>query len=202
MRDALTAFEAQGDTRWSCVCKGNVGFAMLSLGGYEEAREVLREAMAEAVASRISHVKAMRLNLGLAEARGGDPQAGFELLRSSLVTLGESADWRVRSAGHRYLAEVQLELGNDEEAEKEARTAVELAASPALRAQALAMLAQVCLDRPMGAFMAASQAIGMLKSVGGVSEDEARIRLVVARSLDAMGMGTARRRRTRTRGGV
>lgn len=187
--DAAKAFAEQGDPRWACVCKGNAGFAMLSLGGYAEAREELGQAIRAAVESRISHAEAMRLNLGLAEARGGEPRAGLEQLRASVAMLGDSADWRVRSAGHRYLAEVLLELGFNEDAEKEARTAVELAASPALRAQALAMLALVQLPRPMEAFMAASQAMGMLKSVGGVAEDEARIRLAYAQSLDAMGHG-------------
>jgi len=187
--EAAKAFADHGDARWACVSKGNAGFAMLSLGGYDEAREELSEAIRDAVASRISHAESMRLNLGLAEARGGDPRSGLKQLRASVALFGDSSNWRVRSAGHRYLAEVLLELGRTEEAEKEARTAVELAASPALRAQALAMLALVQLPRPMEAFMAASQAMGMLKSVGGVAEDEARIRLVYARSLDAMGHG-------------
>ncbi len=187
MRDAAAAFLEQGDSRWACVCEANAGAAMLALGGYDEARKELTEAIREAAASKISQSEIMRLNLGLAEARGGDRHAGLERLRGCLTSLGDSDDWRMRSAGHRYVAEVLLDLGTHEEAEREARAAVELAASPALRAQALAMLALVQLPRPMEAFMAASQAMGMLKSVGGVAEDEARIRLAYAMSLEAMG---------------
>ncbi len=189
-REARLAFMECGDRRWACVCRGNAGSATLALGGYEEARAELGLAIHEATSSNLAQSAIMQLNLGLAEARDGELRSAVGNLRSSLQSLSDSTDWRVLSAGHRYLAEALALSGRTEEAEMEARMAIDLAEpSPALRAQALSILALVLLATPriMEAFMSASQAMEMLVSLGGVAEDEARIRLVYAMSLDAMG---------------
>jgi tetratricopeptide (TPR) repeat protein len=189
-QDAAQAFCAHGDSLWACVCRGNAARSTLLLGGYEEARSELLQAIERASASHLSQVTLMRLNLGLAEARAGDLNSAISCLRSSIDTLNSSSDWRLRSTGHRYLAEVLWWSSRFDEAEHQSRIAIDLAApSPALRAQALAILAQILLQGPraMEAFMAASQAMEVLASVGGVAEDEARIRLVYAIALDAMG---------------
>ncbi len=186
--DAVRAFEEQGDTRWACVCKGNVGRSMLLLGGYEEACELLSRAIAEATASNLSQATIMRLNLGIATVRRGEINLGIEQLRPCVATLEQSPDSRSACIGHIYLAEALALCGSVHDAEREARMAVDAAQlSPTLRAQALATLAQVVMDRPMEAFMAASQAMDILASVGGVTEDDARIRLAYALALQALG---------------
>lgn len=187
-RDAVLSFAAQGDGCWASMCKASAAWSTLLLGGYADARAELSVAIDEATAANIHQADIMRLNLGLAEIRGGDLDGGIQELRSSVASLENSPDWRVRAAGHLYLAEALTLQGNAADAEREARTAIELAQpSPSARAQALAMLALVLMPRPMEAFIAASQAMDILTSLGGVAEDEARIRLVYAMALDALG---------------
>ena len=186
--DAARSFEEQGNTRWACVCKGNAGRSMLLLGGYEEACELLSRAIAEATASNLSQAQTMRLNLGIATVRRGEVDLGIQQLRACVATLDKSPDSRSACVGHIYLAEALALSGSVHDAEREARMAVDAAQpSPALRAQALATLAQILMDRPMEAFVAASQAMDILASVGGVAEDDARIRLAYALALQALG---------------
>lgn len=187
-RDAVSAFEQRGDKRWSCICQAAVGYSTLLLGGYEQARTALSSAIAEASSAGISQAEVLRLHLGLALTRDGDLGQGVESLRSSVLALQSSPDVRVRSVSHLYLAEALILREDFGGGEVQARAAVELAQpAPALRARALAMLAMVLMPRPMEALMAASQAMEVLSSLGGVAEDEARIRLAYAMALDALG---------------
>jgi len=190
-RDAARAFMEHGDERWACVCDGHAAREVILLGGYRLARADLPKAIERAASLNLAQASMMRLDFGLAEARDGDLPSAIERLQSGMANIGPASNWRQRSAGHRYLAEAFAASGRLDEAEQEVRSALALAEpSPALRAQALGLLADILLKTPrhIEAFMAASQAVEILVSVG-VAEDEARIRLVYAMALDAMGHG-------------
>lgn len=189
--DAARAFMGHGDERWACLCDGHAAREVILLGGYRLARAELPKAIERAASLNLAQASMMRLDLGLAEARDGDLPSAIERLQSGMANIGPASNWRQRSAGHRYLAEAFAASGRLDEAEQEVRSALALAEpSPALRAQALGLLADILLKTPrhIEAFMAASQAVEILVSVG-VAEDEARIRLVYAMALDAMGHG-------------
>ena len=89
-----------------------------------------------------------------------------------------------------YLAMILELAGRHADAEREAIVAAEIAANvPPIRAQALATLARVRLSEQChsAALDAATEALQLLESIGGVDEGESLIRLVYAEALRACG---------------
>ncbi|MFW5740899.1 MAG: serine/threonine-protein kinase PknK, partial [Myxococcota bacterium] len=187
---AVSAFEQAGDVRRACVFRVNIGNAAMLLGDYEAAESLLDAALTEAASMRLAGAATMRLNLGITLARLGKIDQGQELVTRALRTYVRRGDWGGECGARVYLAEILWMQGDRDGAEREALAAVERAhISPVIQAEALGMLSMVQQDRPMEAFISASQAMELLQSVGGVAEGEARIRLAYALALDALGHG-------------
>ncbi len=186
--DAVRAFQQDGDVRRACVYRVDIGNAAMLLGDYETAEDLLRSSLQEAGSMRLAGASSMRLNLGITLTRLGRMEEGHELITRALRAYVRQGEWRGECAARVYLAEVLWMNGDRQGAEREALAAVERAqVSPVLQAEALGMLSLMQQDRPMESFMAASQAMELLSSVGGVAEGEARIRLAYALALDTLG---------------
>ena len=185
---AVSAFSRGGDARRACSYRVNIGSAAMLLGDYHGAERLLRESLQEAGQMRLAGAATMRLNLGITLARLGRLEEGQEFVTRALRAYISRGDWGGECTARVYLSEVLWMRGDTQGAEREALAAVERAhISPVLHAEALGMLSLVQQDRPMEAFMAASQAMALLQSVGGVAQGEARIRLAYALALDALG---------------
>jgi tetratricopeptide (TPR) repeat protein len=188
---ALSAFERAGDRRDACAVRANLGVAFIELGDYAGAEESLRAATTVADRMGLADVGLTALqNLGhvlayrsqLAEARRVELRAleGFRAL----------GDPRMEGVARMYLAEIAYLSSDLDVAEQEGRAAcAALEVAPPLRAAALAVLARVllALRRTDEALTTASEAHGILESLGGIEEGESLVRLVHAEALAASG---------------
>jgi ATP/maltotriose-dependent transcriptional regulator MalT len=100
------------------------------------------------------------------------------------------ADKRMAGASRMYMAMIRQQEGELEEAEREAKLAIEqLAVSPPTQVYALAVLAGVHLaqGRAAEARAGAMRAKERYDALGGIEEGESLVRLVLASALEATG---------------
>jgi tetratricopeptide (TPR) repeat protein len=189
---ALDGFERAGNPRSACNQRVCVGYAHLVLGAYAEAEASLRDALAEAERLNLPGViAAARQNLGLAIGLQGRVDEALLVERAALAAFQAQKYARMEGASRIYVAVMMLRGGKLDEAEHEARTAVEvLATSPPFRAFALGTLAATLLasGRVEQAHAAATEAHAVLTELGAIEEGEAAVRLVYARALEAKGL--------------
>jgi hypothetical protein len=163
----------------------------MKCGAYAEAERALREALANAERAGLLYVMtAAKHNLGLALARLGALDQALAVEDDALTLAQAQGDPRIEGGSRIYLAMIQQLRGELVEAEKEARDALAvLKAVPPTYAVACAVLAGVLLQKraPREALAVASEAIGLLESLGGLEEGEALVRLVHAEALNATG---------------
>jgi hypothetical protein len=187
----VAEFEAAGDRASACSQRGNVGYALLELGAWARAVEVLRAALAEAVALGVhSTAGLIRHNLGLALALGGEVDAGRAVEREAADGFARQGDRRLEGFARSYLARIEALGGDLVAAEGEAVRATELLVEvPPSRAYALAVLAEVRLAAGdvVGARAAAREAAAALDALGAMEEGEALIRLADAETRWATG---------------
>ena len=186
---ALRGWEEAGDARQVCSTRVDLSYALIVLGEYPRAEAELRAALSEAERLGLANVSAYaRHNLGSVLQRLGrlDEAEAFE--REALDAFTRGGNRRLEGGSRVYLASILLAKGDPAAAEREARRAVEeLAAAPALRPAAQAVLANVLLARsPQEALAVAADAVRAVEP-GGVWDAEAEIRLVHAESLHACG---------------
>jgi hypothetical protein len=182
--------EDGGDVRTAVLQRMNQGDAQTHLGRYVEGERTLRGALAQAERLGLSHVIAPCKEM-LGQARAGQGAL------ADAMTLAAEAAALFRSQGDRRMeaqsaADVALYLdaaGRAGEALPTARSAVETAPSPAVRAACLAVLADVLLslERPGEALAAAAEGMDILERDGTIDERETALRLVHARALLATG---------------
>jgi tetratricopeptide (TPR) repeat protein len=189
-REARVRYESAGDVRSQAMVLGNIAYAHMLVGRYEEAAELL--ASLEAVARRmgLKHtIAGVQHNLGLALARAGRLAEAREAERAALDLLVLQGNSRVAAGARAYLASILAAQGELGAAEREALVAAETPhPSPSVRALTLATLADVRLarGRVREALDAAEQAATLLEPMGS-DENEILVRLTLARALRACG---------------
>jgi tetratricopeptide (TPR) repeat protein len=168
-----------------------VGYALLELGAYERARDVLAGASEAADRLGLAQPAAVaKQNLGLVLARLGRLDDALDTESEALETFVELGERRMEGAARVYLAMISIERGALDVAEREARLGVELLAeaAPPLVAEARATLSSALLasGRAAEALDVASAALAALDA-GGAESGEALIRLGFVRASFATG---------------
>ncbi len=188
---SAAAFGEAGDSRNACRQRGNVGDLLLSLGAYREAAETLAAALESAEPMGVYFVSALLANLGCALFRLGVPTAA-DVLASAVERAQAQGDGRAEAFTRAYLAQVltAAEPCDFPGAEREARASLQLGAStPASRAYALAVLAELALrrERPEEALTSAREAHRLLDALQGAEGADPFIRATLASALVACG---------------
>jgi tetratricopeptide (TPR) repeat protein len=189
-REARVRYESAGDVRSQAMVLGNIAYAHMLVGRYEEAAGLL--ASLEAVARRmgLKHtIAGVQHNLGLALARAGRIAEAREAERAALDLLVAQGNARVAAGARAYLASILAAQGELGAAEREALVAAETPhPSPSVRALTLATLADVRLarGRVREALEAAEQAAAILEPLVS-DENEILVRVTLARALRACG---------------
>jgi tetratricopeptide (TPR) repeat protein len=191
VRAAIASFERVGAARNVCIASVNAGYASMKCGAYADAVRALSDALASAERTGLLYVMtAAKHNLGLALARMGRLDEASDVEKDAVRQAIAQGDPRIEGGSRLYLAMIHEERGELEDAEHEARTAMDAArAIPPTRAVACGVLAKVLLARGRNdeALEAASEAMGLLESLGGLEEGESLVRLVHAEALYATG---------------
>ncbi len=180
-----------GDLRSECIQALNAGHGFLQLGAYEEAGRVLAEAAEHADRMGLGNARSYaKLNLGLALLGQGRLAEARAVEEEALALFRAQGDLPLEATARTYLALVLAPAGDVEAATREAHAVADDArATPALRAHARAILADLALARgdANAARESAEAAMSTLTSLDGIEEGEARIRVVYAEALAASG---------------
>jgi tetratricopeptide (TPR) repeat protein len=191
IREAIASFERVGAARNICIASVNAGYAFLKCGAHAEAERALREALANAERAGLLYVMtAAKHNLGLVLARTGALDEALAVEEDALGLAQAQRDPRIEGGSRVYLAMIHQLRGELDFAEQQARAAIGvLKAVPPTYAVACAVLAGTLLQKraPREALAVASEAIGLLESLGGLEEGEALVRLAHAEALNATG---------------
>jgi len=190
--NAAELFERAGDLRNACVQRGDMAYAQVELGAYEQARSTLREVLTLAERlGRLWHASATaKHNLGMVLARIGAFGEAQQVENEAMEAFQTKGDRRMEGRSRIFLAEIFLLAGDLDAANREATTAVKtLSVAPPAKAHALAVAAQVQLARgdSDAALRDATEADKLLQQVGVLDEGEAVVRLVHAEALHAAG---------------
>jgi tetratricopeptide (TPR) repeat protein len=187
-QEAIVEMERAGSQRDVVSYQTSVGYALLSLGRNAAAEEVLQAALAVATRRGMATVASVvKHNLGLILARLGRVDEGRRAEEEAIAEARAAGDLRVEKVSQGYLALIFLEAGDAEGAEREALAAADSDAPNRAFALAIVAEARLALGRSADALAAALEARGLLESLGGIEEGEARVRLVHAESLRATG---------------
>ena len=188
---ALAAFEQVGDVRNACNARVSLAFGYIELGDYAAARDELEQASVAATRMGLQTIlQRARQNLSLVLAGAGALGLAASAASSAIASAHEHGDVRFEGWTRIYLSRIHLLANRAEEAEREARAAVELlVATPPAGAGALAAASQALLagGRVEEALAAAREAHATLTMLGGIEEFEAMIRLAYAESSWAAG---------------
>ena len=178
-----------GDLRNGCWARGNVAYAQMILGAYEDAEKTLRLNVADGLRlGAYAQAEVSRQNLGAVLARLGrlDEARIAETGALEWMTLNGNKNYEVGS--RLYLAEILLRMGRVEAACELARLVAEQRAVPAKAASALALLARNAIhEGRVDEALALSEQASELAAQGGLEEGEALVRLARAEALWASG---------------
>jgi eukaryotic-like serine/threonine-protein kinase len=188
-RAAAQCFAEAGDRRSQTHQLSMVGSVYNKVGCHAEAVEVLRPAREAAQQLGIANVLAqVDNNLGFALCALGALDEGLAIEEEAVQLFHAVQNRRLEAGSRGYLARYLKVAGRLDDAEREARTAVELAeTTPPTLAHLLAMLASVHLAQGKHevALREAEEGHRMLEALGGLDEGEALVRLVLAEALAA-----------------
>jgi eukaryotic-like serine/threonine-protein kinase len=195
---AIAEFARAGDLRNVCMNQVTAGFILSSIGQFEEAERVLREALdaSDRMGLRATSLLG-RQNLGATLARLGRLDEALRVEREALEGYRTTGDQVWEAISRVYLGLLLRLSGDLAAADREIRTAIEsVRFAPPVHAAALGSHALVLLDLPdpVGARVAAEEAMRIFREVGGVLEGESLIRLVYSESLWATGDKDAARK--------
>lgn len=190
--NAARLFESAGDLRNACVQRGDMAYAQVELGAYEQAQSTLREVLSVSERlGRLHHASATaKHNLGMVLARLGAFTEAQSMEHEALEAFQTKGERRMEGKSRVFLAEIFLLSGDLEAADREAKTAVKaLSVAPPAKAHALAVAAQIELARgdTASALRNAVDADALLQQVGVLDEGEAMVRLILAEALQASG---------------
>lgn len=147
-REALRIATAVDDVRRTARCMVDIGYDLLMLGDFTEARDQLRGAIALAeprglvfLASSAKH------NLGVALHRLGDDEAALALELRSIEEAQATGDLLSAAQCQNYAGQIYVALGQLEEAQLQFERALGVATLPHVRCLIVAWLARVALRR-------------------------------------------------------
>jgi len=197
MQAAREAFLRVGDLRNACIQHGYVGYGFLEVGEFLEAERALRATFNEAERLGLSHAAtSAKHNLGRALGQLGRLDEALDVERQAVAEFVQQGDKRLEGASRHYLVQIHQLRGELDDAEREARAAIEALADVApIRAVAVASLADVLLAKghKAEALELARDAGDTLDRLGTIEEGSAGIRLTLAEALAANGeLGAAR----------
>jgi hypothetical protein len=188
---SIPAFVYTGDRRNACLGRVNAAHAVLQLGDDRQASRALSAALADADRMGLGNVSALaRQNLAAALLRQGALDGARAAAAAAIAAFSAQSNRRQEGRSRAYLAGVLLAAGDAEAAEREARAAVAcLSSIPPLEAFALAVLAGVLLarERSRAALDAAAEGVRLRATLAGMEEGEARLGLIHAECLWAVG---------------
>ncbi len=191
VRSAIQSFQRVGAARNVCIASVNAGYAFMKCGAFAEAGRALREALANAERAGLLYVMtAAKHNLGLVLARLGALDEAMAVEADAVALAKQQGDPRIMGGSLVYLAMIHEMRHEHVEAEREVRAAIEVVKSiPPTLAVASGVLAKVLLARGARAeaLAAATSAMSLLESLGGLEEGEALVRLVHAEALHETG---------------
>ena len=191
MRTAAERFEEAGDRRGVCVCRANLGAALLNAGLYEEAEGVLRELL-DIVGSLALGSVAVAVHINLAQARlsRGHAREALAAANDAAAVIRGAGDRRLEGVVDVVSARARLMLGELDEAEEVVGEALDvLAGVPGYLALALAVRSQIALARGdvASAVQASDEAMAIVGQLGALEEGEAVVRLARIEALLAAG---------------
>lgn len=197
MSRAAEAFLAAGDLRNACIQRGYVGYGLSELGALEEAEGALIEAWREADRMGLAHtVATAKHNLGRVVALLGRLDEGAAIELEAVEAFAAQGDRRLEGGARRYLAQIHLLQGRYEEAEREARAALEaLPDNRPMRSAAYATYADclLSLGRLDEARRYAEDAHRVLDELGAVEEGATSIQAALIDVYLALGERDAAR---------
>jgi len=186
---AVLEFDRAGDMRARTLASSNLGFGLLSVGQFERAEEVLRDALDASTRLGLGTIAPLALqNLGVALASVGRTEEAIRVQREARDRFIAGKDPRLEAASRLYLARCHLEQRDLDAALEEAAT-VERSTFDPMRVGALAILSEVARARGDVAVAVthAESAILLLDTLGAVEDLELFTRLAHAEALAAAG---------------
>jgi serine/threonine protein kinase/tetratricopeptide (TPR) repeat protein len=192
LRAAAATFERMGDLRARALTQWVLSRILFSLRDVTECERQARLALATAEQLGSRFIKGMaKISLGWALGVQGDVAAGRALLCEALaVDTSPSNAWSIGDI-HVRLADVLLQAGQLEEAEREARTALEaLVPASGAQVEALVLLGNVQLrgDCATTALVTVRKAIEVMKSMHLPSHLTWKTQDLLARALKGCGL--------------
>jgi tetratricopeptide (TPR) repeat protein len=195
LRIAVERFEHVGNIRSASHMRVNLGHAYNELGAYRENVDLLTALLSDCKRLGLSYVEAtVRSLLGKALLGLGRTETARTEAIHAIHAFAGQGDQRMEGSSHAYFAIILQRSRMLDQAEAEARKAVELLHPlPTLRSLAFGVLANVLLCRGCvpEAHEAASQAFA---SIDQAEEGEALVRLAHAEVLELSGDYDAARR--------
>jgi tetratricopeptide (TPR) repeat protein len=192
---AVAGFEKSGDLRNASITRTDLGFVLTEFGAYPQAEALFRRSLVEAERMGLqTSIPQVKHNLGFALLGLGKLAEAAEIEIEAADALHAQGQRRVEGLAKTYLARILLRKGDHSVAETQARQAVDLLeVAPASRAMALAVLARALrAQHDPSALESAKRAMDVLRSLGGLEEGEALVRLTLAEVLDDAGDPTSR----------
>ncbi|NUP05432.1 MAG: protein kinase [Polyangiaceae bacterium] len=186
---ALAQFRAANDKRAGALVSANLGFALVQMGAYERAEEVLVDALAVAETLGLGTIAPLaEQNLGALHARNGRLAEALATQTRAAERFAALRDPRLEATSRVHCALILLARGELDRAEQMVQPVMEAGFEP-LRVGACAALAGVQLRRgdPRGALALASQAASVLGRLGSVEEFEMVARLTLVEASIACG---------------
>jgi tetratricopeptide (TPR) repeat protein len=187
----IEVLDGSGDTPNALRSRLNLGFAWTQLGQHERALAVLRHVQDDALRVGMVHLHATATqNSGLALSRLGRFEEARAVLDRSTASFERIDDLGYASSSRLYRAQLELECGWLEPAEREARAALQgLGPFPPATALARATLARVLLrqGRTAEALELARAGQEALDRIGEMEEGQSYIRLALIECLDSAG---------------
>lgn len=198
LSSALSAFDATGETRAATNTRVNLGFMEMTLGNYETAESLLRQALATTERLGLASVRAYALhNLGHIRAECGAPAEAIALQRQAIAIAERHGEGILEGSARAYLALAACRDGQLSLAETESRRASKILEKiPGLLPLALATLARVLLARgSAAAALAEARRAHDLAGEHGTPEDtESLVALVLAQAQLENGLESDARR--------
>jgi tetratricopeptide (TPR) repeat protein len=184
-------FDATGEARAATNTRVNLGFVEMTLGNYERAEELLRQALATTERLGLASVRAYALhNLGHIRAELGDPEGAISLQREAIAVAKSHGEGILEGSARAYLALAACRANRLDVAEAEARRASQILAKiPALHPLALASLSRVLLaaGNAESALDEAERAWRTSREHGTPEDTESLVLLVLAKAQLATG---------------
>jgi tetratricopeptide (TPR) repeat protein len=185
-------YESTGNQRRACNMRMLAALSRLHLGDNAGAVAALEPAIIAAMGMGLHNVEALgRQVLGIALARTGRMEEGFEEERISAEMFAEQGDRRLEGTSRRYLAQIHLLNGDVDAASAEAEQAVDLlGALPPSLVAGLAVLAQVRIQqgRAAEALAVAARGAEILAELGTVPDGAELLAKVQAMARELSGL--------------